>query len=238
MTETILSLTSLEKKPEEQLSLNIGGIIISGIAGTGTSSLADKFKIKFADIQLIKIGEFIRRIAEENEEDTTSKIIRDVKTDHMLDKRQMEKIFTASSERPFVSDSRLGGWIANEARRHCIENNQNEPSIFTILLTGDAEKLLERVHKRQAKKYPGLSREDSDRLTNDRNNYDLSEFQKRYPDLKGINPHGIKSHNMYDLIIDTTDEKFKGDSPKEAIEKIFKYVINKLFEDGKIIAYK
>lgn len=206
-----------EQPPKKEISFNIGGIVISGYPGTGKSRVIDGLT-KRLNIPLdrkLKVGDLFRKDAKKTGEIVLDYYERSEDTDRMADEAQSEIFQNADPKNPFVLESKLGGYLVNSLRGQSLN-----PSVITVLLTGDKDVLRNRVYHRERKKHPGLTLEESTEKTERRQSKDLEQWKKVHPELN-FDPLASESAFIYDIVVDTTNF-----SAKEVEEEIYKQLLS------------
>ncbi len=166
-------------------------IIISGLAGTGTSTLGKKLAEHF-NIEFISTGNIYRSIAKEHFpeadpavalillEEEEQKISTGVDID--LDNRVVDLL---KSEQQFVLDSRLAWFFAKR---------ENIDSIKILLYCPD-EIRIKRIADREEKDFDLAYRETIDRE---------SSTSQRFKDIYDVNFFELTNPENFDLVIDTS----------------------------------
>lgn len=213
------STTETLKTPEKEWRTRFGVIVISGLPGSGTTSVAADLAAKYGipGENLITIGNIMRNY---NREITGREILgpmnEDLRTrslDEELDQITTNAVDNANTTNPMIIEAQLGGYMAKKAVDKAFnKNGALGAPVIKILFYARLDERKKRIQKRELVKNPEyhLSLKEISRLTHERQNSDLKKWRDAHPELEGVIPLvlGAKDENgepIYDYELDTSD---------------------------------
>lgn len=199
-------------------------ITISGKAGAGNSSAAEKLAQKY-NSNLFSAGKWFREKAEARGYRIMGYYKRSIELDMELDAEEEQKMKDAiKTNVPVVVEGKAAGVIATELSRQL--SQERISSIARIFLTADEDIRVQRIHKRESSKQLDLEKtiEQVREDTRDREKRDLIRFKALHPELleNPLYPDDNQQVPFYDLVVDTSRL-----SEDEVTEEIHKYLLSK-----------
>ncbi len=175
--------------------MQINRITISGLPGSGTTTIANLLKKKL-NLQYIYAGKIFRKMAEENEMELLEfekYCEENPEIDKKLDEQQEEILRKGN----VILEGRLAGWIAYK----------NKIPAFKIWLDCEKEERVRRIVERE-----GGSLEEKRKEMEEREESEA----KRYKNFYGID---LGDLSIYDVVVDTTNI-----SPDVVMKKILEKI--------------
>lgn len=199
-------------------------VVISGHPGTGKSRLIDELAYMY-DLppeQKIKVGDLFRAgVLAKTGKQMTGYEERPIQVDLDIDAMQVALLEDTTDLKPFMLESKLGGFLAHESRDRYIAAGRIPPPMVTVLLYGDEAVINERVYLRDRKIKPTLTPEQSEQETRERKQRDGEQWSKAHPELAGIDPLDPINADLYAISIDTTNK-----TVAEIMEELHNYLFS------------
>ena len=215
-----------EQEPKWKLTKRV---VISGHPGSGKSFIIRELSKRYelSENQVFNIGDLFREwYKDKTGIHPTGYIERDLSKDREFDQFQIGLLSNKDSNKVFVLESKLGGFLY-KTERITRDKNKGEPPVFTILLIVNEGVANQRVWNRDKKKNHHLTKEKSARQTRNRKKLDFQQWKQLYPILDAIgSPIGYKARTLYNWWIDTTKL-----NKKEVVEEIHRILV----ENGVVV---
>ncbi|MBI2033331.1 MAG: hypothetical protein HYT10_02590 [Candidatus Levybacteria bacterium] len=195
--------------PEVQPRYNLKkSIVISGHPGTGKTRIINELGTYYGlqPAKIIKVGDLLRQKAkEETGKHVTGFYERGIGADAVLDTLQMDLFESFEPGNIYILESKLGGRHVAKLRERWGKDGIAPADIVTFLLFADPDIREPRVYKRDRKKKPDLTAEESRRETQEREMKDREQWTKLYHELENIDPLSPEAGDLYDHCINTSD---------------------------------